>query len=59
MGHALPLCQGEPIEKPIERRAEDAAQILSRKKERGWDVNTLCGKWFERVDPKFCIKKTV
>ena len=37
MGHALALCQGEPIEKPIERRAEDAAQILSRKKERGWD----------------------
>ena len=37
MGHALALCQCEPIEKPIERRAEDAAQILSRKKERGWD----------------------
>ena len=32
MGHALALCQCEPIEKPIERRAEDAAQILSRGK---------------------------
>jgi hypothetical protein len=31
MGHALALCQCEPIEKPIERRAEDAAQIEEKR----------------------------
>jgi hypothetical protein len=45
MGHALALCQCEPIEKPIERRAEDAAQILSRGKKTSSVVDDGGPRW--------------